>query len=150
MTDGKSLLQDLDHAITRGSEEARLRALWHATDLLITGRYSADDISVFGEVIGRLADEIEVEARAQLAGVMASCDGAPVNVLRQLAFDDAIEVAGPVLRHSERLDEATLVESAMTKGQPHLLAISQRRSIGEAVTEVLVRRGNQEVVTSVA
>jgi uncharacterized protein (DUF2336 family) len=38
----------------------------------------------------------------------------------------------------------------MTKGQAHLLAIAQRKSIGEAVTDVLVKRGDQAVVTSVA
>ncbi|MBR0846280.1 DUF2336 domain-containing protein [Bradyrhizobium diazoefficiens] len=150
MDGAKSLLQDLDDAIARGTDESRARALWHATDILITGRYSDDEISTFGEVIGRLADEIEVAARAQLSEVMAACDHAPLNVIEKLALDDEIEVAGPVLRESNRIDEKMLVESAMTKGQAHLLAISQRQSIGEAVTDVLVKRGNQEVVTSVA
>jgi hypothetical protein len=149
MNGAKSLLQDLDDAIARGTDESRAKALWHATDLLITGRYSADEISMFGEVIGRLADEIEVAARAQLSDVMAACDHAPLNVIHKLAFDDEIAVAGPVLRDSERLDEKTLVENALIKGQSHLLAISQRKSIGEAVTDVLVRRGDKEVVTAV-
>lgn len=150
MDGAKSLLQDLDDAIARGTEESRARALWHATDLLITGRYSDDEISTFGEVIGRLADEIELAARAQLSELMAACAHAPLNVIQQLAFDDAIEVAGPVLRESERLDDEMLVENATTKSQSHLLAIAQRKSIGETVTDVLVKRGNQEVVTSVA
>ena len=29
-----------------------MRALWHTTDLMITGRYSDDEIWTFGEVIG--------------------------------------------------------------------------------------------------
>ncbi|NMK91248.1 DUF2336 domain-containing protein, partial [Staphylococcus capitis] len=150
MNGANTLLQDLDDAIARGTDESRVKALWHATDLLITGRYVDDDISTFGEVIGRLADEIEVEARAQLSELMAGCDHAPLNVIEKLALDDKIEVAGPVLRDSNRIGEKVLVESAMTKGQAHLLAISQREAIGEAVTDVLVKRGNQEVVTSVA
>ncbi len=40
----KSYLQDLDEAISRGSDESRERALWHATDLLIAGSYSEDEI----------------------------------------------------------------------------------------------------------
>src|SRR6478752_2308559 len=150
MNGAKSLLQDLDDAIARGTDESRAKALWHATDILITGRYSDDEISMFGEVIGRLAEEIEVAARAQLSELMSACDHAPLNVIEKLALDDEIEVAGPVLRDSNRIDEKMLVESAMTKGQAHLLAIAQRQSIGEAVTDVLVKRGNQEVVTSVA
>lgn len=150
MIEAKSLLQDLDDAIARGTDESRSRALWHATDLLITGRYSEDEISVFGEVIGRLAEQIEIAARAQLAELLAACNHAPLNVIRQLAFDDEIVVAGPVLRESLRIDDETLVANAMTKGQPHLLAISQRVTIAEAVTDVLVKRGDQEVVASVA
>jgi uncharacterized protein (DUF2336 family) len=145
-----SFLRDLDEAIARGTAESRTRALWHATDLLITGRYSDEEIWTFGEVIGRLTEEIEVAVRAQLADLLAAFENAPANIIRKLAFDDAIEVAGPVLRGSEQLDNEALVASAQTKGQPHLLAISQRKSLEEAVTDVLVRRGDREVVKSVA
>jgi len=55
-----------------------------------------------------------------------------------------------VLQESERLETYALVANACTKSQPHLLAISKRRSIEEAVTDVLVTRGNREVVNSVA
>jgi hypothetical protein len=143
-------LRDLDDAVSRGTAESRKRALWHTTDLMIAGRFSDDEIWTFGEVIGRLADEIEVAARAQLARRLAGFEQAPVNIIRKLAFDDSIDVAGPVLRESERLDSETLVANAMTKSQPHLLAISERKSLPEAVTDVLVTRGNWDVVTSVA
>ncbi len=150
MSQSKSFLQDLDEAISRGTPESRARALWHATDLLIAGRYSEDEIWTFGEVIGRLADEIEVAARAQLARRLARTDNAPHHIINKLAFDDSIEVAGPVLRESGRLDAKTLVANARTKSQPHLLAISKRKSLEDAVTDVLVTRGNREVVNSVA
>jgi uncharacterized protein (DUF2336 family) len=146
----KSFLRDLDDAVLRGTAESRLRALWHTTDLLITGRYSDEEIWTFGEVIGRLADEIEVAARAQLARRLARIDNAPVNIIHKLAFDDSIDVAGPILQESERLEAYALVANVCTKSQPHLLAISKRKSIEEKVTDVLVTRGNQEVVHSVA
>jgi uncharacterized protein (DUF2336 family) len=146
----KSFLEDLDEAVSRGTPESRLRALWHTTDLMITGRYSEDEIWTFGEVIGRLADEIEVAARAQLAKQLARFDQAPVNIIHKLAFDDDIEVAGPILRESERLEPYALVANVCTKSQTHMLAISQRKSIDESVTDELVTRGNQEVVTAVA
>jgi uncharacterized protein (DUF2336 family) len=145
-----SFLKDLDDAILRGTSESRTRALWHTTDLLIAGGYSDDEIWTFGEVIGRLADEIEVAARAQLARRLARFDKAPVNIIHKLAFDDSIDVAGPVLRESERLEAYALVANACTKGQSHMLAISERKTIEEAVTDVLVTRGNWDVVNSVA
>jgi hypothetical protein len=146
----KSYLEDLDDAILRGTEESRTRALWHATDLLIKGRYSDEEVLTFGKVIGRLADEIEVEVRAQLSERLAHFDGAPDNVIRKLAFDDAIEVARPVLEWSNRLDDETLIANASIGSQAHLLAISKRKSIGESVTDVLVTRGDRAVVSSVA
>ena len=108
----KGFLRDLDEAVLRGTAESRLRALWHTTDLLITGRYSEDEIWTFGEVIGRLADEIEVAARTQLAKRLARFDDAPVNIIHKLAFDDSIDVAGPVLQESERLEPYALVANA--------------------------------------
>ena len=150
MGQGKSFLRDLDEAVSRGTPESRARALWHTTDLLVAGRYSEDEIWTFGEVIGRLADEIEVTARVQLAKRLARFDGAPVNIIHKLAFDDSIDVAGPILRGSERLEPYALVANVCTKGQSHLLAISQRKSLEETVTDVLVTRGNPEVVNSVA
>jgi uncharacterized protein (DUF2336 family) len=127
-----------------------MRALRHTTDLMMAGRYSEDEIWTFGEVIGRLADEIEVAARAELARQLADFDNAPANIIHKLAFDDDIEVAGPVLQDSERLEPYALIANACIKSQTHLLAISKRKSIDETVTDELVTRGNQEVVKSVA
>jgi uncharacterized protein (DUF2336 family) len=150
MTEARSFLQELTEAVLRGSPESRARALWHATDLLIAGRYTEDQIWVFGEVIGRLADEIELAARAKLAKLLAHSDNAPFNIVMILAFDDSIDVAGPVLQHSQRLGAQTLVANIRTKSQPHLLAISKRSYIPVVVTDELVTRGNREVVQSVA
>jgi uncharacterized protein (DUF2336 family) len=145
-----SFLQELEVAVSQGSAESRQRALWHATDLLIAGRYSDDEIWMFGEVIGLLEQDIAVAARAQLAKRLARVDHAPTSIINKLAFDDAIDVAGPVLRHSKRLDARTLVANARSKSQLHLLAISRRKSVSEDVTDVLVTRGNREVIHSVA
>jgi uncharacterized protein (DUF2336 family) len=150
MSGAKSFLRDLDLAVSRGTAESRTRALWHTTDLMITGRYSDDEIWTFGEVIGRLADEIEVAARAQLARRLARFDKAPVNIIHKLAFDDSIDVAGPILQESVQLEPYALVANVCTKAQTHLLAISKRGLLEETVTDVLVTRGDHDVVNSVA
>ena len=149
MSASQSFLQELDETVSRGSAESRAKALAYATDMLIIGRYSDEEIWVFGEVMGRLSDAIEVAVRAELARRLATTANAPINVVRKLAFDDSIDVAGPILEHFDRLDPETLVRNIRTKSQPHLLAISRRKSIPVVVTDELVTRGNQEVVTSV-
>ena len=148
--ESKSFLRDLDDAVSRGTPETRAKALWHTTDLMIAGSFSDDEIWTFGEVVTRLAEEIEVAARAQLSERLARFDRAPANIIHKLAFDDAIEVAGPVLRESRQLETYALVANVCTKSQAHMLSISKREKIEERVTDELVTRGNQEVVNSVA
>ena len=146
----KSFLDDLEEAVARGTPESRARALWHTTDLMIAGHFSEDEVWTFGEVVSRLAEEIEVAARAQLSQRLARFDQSPANIIHKLAFDDAIEVAGPVLRESKRLETYALVANACTKSQAHMLSISKRDTLEPRVTDELVKRGNQEVVNSVA
>lgn len=148
--ESKSFLDDLEEAVARGTPESRARALWHTTDLMIAGDFSDDEIWTFGEVVTRLADEIEVAARAQLSERLAHFDQAPVNIIHKLAFDDAIEVAGPVLRDSKQLETYALVANACTKSQAHMLSISKRETLEERITDELVKRGDQDVVNSVA
>jgi uncharacterized protein (DUF2336 family) len=148
--ENKSFLRDLDEAVSRGTPESRAKALWHTTDLMIAGSFSDDEIWTFGEVVTRLAEEIEVAARAQLSEKLARFDRAPANIIHKLAFDDSIEVAGPVLRESKQLETYALVANVCTKSQEHMLSISKRENIEERVTDELVTRGNQEVVNSVA
>lgn len=148
----QSLIDELEDALEQATPEKRSNALWRITDLFIASAdvYADDQITLFDDVIGRLVTTIESNARAKLANRLAKVSRAPINVIRTLSCDDDIAVARPVLRESERLDDAHLVATANAKGQPHLLAIAERRALSEAVTEVLVARGDREVVRSVA
>jgi uncharacterized protein (DUF2336 family) len=143
-----SFVAELEHAIVNGSSERRSQILQRITDLFVLGsaRFSESDISIFDDVIGRLALKIEQSAQVLLANRLAPIPNSPPKTIRTLAFSDAIEVAGPVLSQSPRLDDETLVELASQKGQGHMLAIAHRASLSEAVTTVLVKRGGRDVV----
>jgi uncharacterized protein (DUF2336 family) len=146
------LIDELEAALASGNIPRRVDILTRITDLFITGAevYSQEQVGVFDDVMVRLVNTIETQARAKLAHRLAPIANAPENVIHMLAFDDDIEVARPVLIQSERLDDRDLLVSAGTKSQEHLHAIAQRRSLSEAVTDVLVERGDREVVHSVA
>jgi uncharacterized protein (DUF2336 family) len=145
-------ISEIDTAVANSAPERRAHMLGRVTNLFVlhAASFSDYEIGLFDDVIGRLAAEIEVEARILLAQRLAVVPNAPRNVIRMLAFDDHADVATPVLTHSERLDEASLVETAKTKGQKHLFAISRRRLLGEPVTDLLVERGDRSVAISVA
>jgi len=144
------LLDELETALAIGSVARRIDILTRVTDLFINGaeRFSEDQVGVFDDVMARLVNTIEAKARAKLSYRLAPIANAPANVIHMLAFDDDIEVARPVLTHSARLDDRDLV-TAGAKSQDHLFAISQRQSLSEAVTDVLVERGDRDVVHSV-
>jgi uncharacterized protein (DUF2336 family) len=144
------LISEVEYAIANGSLGRREEILGRVTDLFIAGatRLSDEEVALFDDVITRLAVEIEISARALLSIRLAPISNAPPRTIRILAFDDAIEVAAPVLIHSPRLDDTDLVENARIKGQGHLLAVSQRSHLSEAVTDVLVERGDQLVLRS--
>jgi uncharacterized protein (DUF2336 family) len=152
MSERNSLIRELEDAIERGSNDKRAETLRRVTDLFTRRApdLSEQHVELFDDVIVRLAGEIETKARAELARRLAPIDNAPPNAIRDLAQDEAIEVAAPVLLRSRRLGEADLVEIARTRGQAHLLAISSRRPLGHAVTDVLVHRGDGDVLFSVA
>ncbi|MEJ2376659.1 MAG: DUF2336 domain-containing protein [Pseudolabrys sp.] len=75
---------------------------------------------------------------------------APPRLVRALAFDDAIDVAAPVLAHSPQLSDDNLAEKPRSKSQDHLYAFAQRLKLSECVTDVLVERGDDRVVRKVA
>ena len=152
MTNAPSLIDELERALSAGTNAQRITMLSRITDLFVEGasRYSAGQINLFDEVIVKLVTAIEAKTRAKLSSRLAPVHNAPPGVINMLAFDDDIEVARPVLTLSERLGEADLVANASSKSQQHLAAIAERRSLSEAVTDVLVARGDRQVVHSVA
>lgn len=146
----ENLLEELQAALSHGTVARRVETLRRVTDLFVGNAvdYSDDHIRVFDDVFQCLIEQIEISARALLAERLAPIASAPPQIIRTLALDEVIEVAGPVLSKSERLDEATLIEIARTRGQAHLKAISLRRMLSQALTDVLVTRGNEDVVQS--
>ncbi len=148
MDGNQRLFADIEKAISDRSASQRAESLRQVTDLFLlrAADYSDDQIALFDDVIARLAAEIEVSARALLAKRLAEVPNAPRGVIEFLAFDDDIEVARPILTHSERLNDEAILRNAKTKSQQHLLAISRRKRLAAAITDVLVERGDNRVV----
>ena len=145
-----NLVDELEGILATKNISRRAEILRRVTDLFVvgSGRFSEDQVELFDNVMAKLVENVEQAARAQFGTRLAKLSDAPTKIIRQLAFDEAIEVAGPVLLHSGRLDDGALIEAARSKGQEHLLAISGRKLLAESVTDVLVERGDEAVVSS--
>jgi hypothetical protein len=152
MTERLTLLITLELAIARSSIQRRTDMLLQLADLFLHGstRLTENQIIVIDEVITRVATEVDASVRALLAKRLARIGNAPINLTRMLAADNDVQVAYPILAHSDRIDEATLLYSARTTSQKHLLAISWRKSLSEKLSDMLLERGNRQVVLSTA
>src|ERR1700730_9622701 len=97
-----TLLTALDNVVQRGSPDRRAEMLQRVTSLFVEGadRFNDEHVALFDDVISRLIVEIEAKARAELSVRLASIGNAPPEVVRRLALDENISVAGPVLQHS--------------------------------------------------
>ena len=147
-----SIIDELEEAVRSGSSAKRVSTLRQVTDLFLhdAERLSEEQIKVFDGVLCHLAARVETRVKAELGARLAPLEYAPSGVVEQLAWDDEIAVAGTVLAHSSCLATGTLVEIAKAKGQDHLLAISGRTNLPEAVTDVIVDRGERKVIRRLA
>ncbi len=152
MGPSQMLIRDLYDKIGDITPDRQALTLRHLTDLFLVGaeQFSSDEIALIDDIFVRLVESIDDAARALLASRLGPVAKAPPKVLHRLACDDMIDVAAAVLTQSEALDDATLIECAVTKTQDHMLAISQRKTLSESVTDVLVKRGDRDVVLSTA
>src|SRR6202030_3368348 len=152
MTDAElSIVDQIKTIIHMGSAEKRLATARQVTDLFLSsaGSFNHEQIELFGDLLERLINTIELRAiadvstriaLAEMSSQLAPIAQAPPSVVRRLASNDEIAIAGPVLTESARLSAEDLVEIAKTKGEQHLLAISGRWWLKEIVTDVLLAR----------
>jgi uncharacterized protein (DUF2336 family) len=152
MTTTNSLIGEIQNGGLSRSTKRQVSALVRMSDLFTagSGRYSREQIELFDNVFKALVEIIELKTRARIARHIAVSTDAPASLVRALALDEDISVAGPVLTQSRLLSDSDIALSARTRGQDHLYAIAQRSFLGEAITDILIERGGCDVVRAVA
>lgn len=146
------LIPELEEALRQISVDKHGDTVRRVTDFFVAGapRFSELHVRLFDRILGRLIVALKTPALVELARALAPIANAPPDVIRRLARDEAIAVAGPVLTRSTCLNEQDLVEIARTKSQAHLFAISGRSAISEPVSDILVERGDRDVARNLA
>jgi uncharacterized protein (DUF2336 family) len=152
MTAATSLIPGLDEIVRRGDPKRLAEASRRISELFLQGaaKFKSDHVELFDGVLIDLVPHTGLTARAELAERLSVLANAPRGLVGQLACADEIMVAGPLLRRSPVIDESALVEIARVKGQGHLLAMSERPRLSPDLTDVIVRRGDREVVRRAA
>jgi uncharacterized protein (DUF2336 family) len=152
MTAAASLIPGLDEIVRHSDPARRAEAGRRIAELLLedAARLRASHVALLDDILVDLIPYVETVARAELAQRFSLLANAPRALVGQFARENEILVAGPVLRRSAVLDEGVLLEVARLKGQGHLLAMAERSTLSAGITDVMVRRGDREVVRRTA
>jgi uncharacterized protein (DUF2336 family) len=152
MTFAASLIPGLDEFVKHGDPKRRAEAARRIAELFLRGaaNFRPDHVDLFDGVLIDLVPHTELAARVDLAERLSILANAPRALVGQLAREDEITIAGPLLRRSPIIDERALIEIARTKGQGHLLAMSERPRLSSDITDVIVHRGDRQVVRRAA
>ena len=147
-----SLIPGLDEIVRNGDPKRRAEAARRISELFLqaAANLRPDHVELFDGVLIELVPHTEIAARCDLAERLSVLGNAPRGLVGQLAHEDEISIAGPLLRRSPLIDEDVLIEIARIKGQGHLLAMSERPKLSPDLTDVIVRRGDREVVRRAA
>jgi hypothetical protein len=143
-------LQELESLARERSSDRRRALLRAITDRFFgSGERTQSEVALYDDVVMRVLKEVEPMARAELADRIADASEPPRKALLRLA-EDEILVAEPILTRSAALDDTDLERIARQQSQAHLAAIAVRPALSERVTDVLVDRGDDHVVGTVA
>ena len=128
------------------------QVLEEAADLFLSNvdRLSDSQIGAVDGVLSHLIGRVDASTVVHLSEALAPINRAPRQAIRKLAFHQDPLVAAPVLRCSPCLSEADLLEIAKGCSQQHLLAISDRKILNEALTDALLRFGDVNVSNALA
>ena len=140
------LTAELEAAISDGSASRRAHILRRVAELFLAEahRLTLSQLSVFDEVLICLSHRVEARALAELSAALADVTPAPPETMRRLARHDNAAVASPALLKSCTLADADIIEIAGNCSQQHLVAISKRPALSEAVTDVILKHAGKD------
>ncbi|HEY5072469.1 MAG TPA: DUF2336 domain-containing protein [Caulobacteraceae bacterium] len=112
---------------------------------LPASRVNAFERSVTADLLVEILRDADLEERVKVARRLATLNEIP-NVLVRLILRDDIEVAAPLLKDNNSLNDCDLLDCVRASGEAHRLAVAGRRGISEVVVEALVEAGDIAVV----
>src|ERR1700761_159660 len=107
----RSIVDEVEAAIKVGPSGKSLETVKRVTELFLAsaGSFNSEQIELFDKLLERLIKTIEIRAiadvsariaLAELSAQLAPVSRAPPSVVRRLARNDEISIAGPVLKES--------------------------------------------------
>ncbi|MDJ0931462.1 DUF2336 domain-containing protein [Breoghania sp.] len=144
-------LEGLTVMIEKGEEVDRNALIDVLTDLFLAveGSKAEDLAKVFGNVVLGFFNRLEDSAHLELAERVGDHKLLPRELALRLADDEILEIARHILEGSPVLEIDSLVDFAQRKPQPHLKALASCLNLTTPITDILVRRGTNDVLRKV-
>ena len=152
MTVATSMIPGLEEIVKGGDPKRRVEAARRISEMYLQDapNLRSHHVDLFDGILVDLVPHTDITARAELAERLSRLINAPRALVGQLAHEDELSIAGPLLRRSRVIDEPALIEIARLRGQGHLLAMSERPMLSPGLTDVIVQRGDRDVVRRAA
>lgn len=147
MSTPDSRLPELISLARESSSERRRAVLRELTESFFgASGHGEVETEAYGVILAEVAQDMEAAVRAELAERFGPAPHAPRGLVRTLADDPEAAVATAVLRASPLLTDEDLLRVVRKHGQDHLRAVSARPQVSEAVSDVIVARGDDETL----
>lgn len=145
------MLRSLSKMPAEMSSESRRQLLNAVTDLFLLDHDPSETSKEhYGEIATTSLPHLDDNARRDYAQNVASLPSLPHTVATTLAQDSDVGVARLVLKLSPVLTDTDLAAIALSQSQQHLVAIAERAQLSEGLTDILVERGDRDVLHTVS
>ena len=135
-----------------GSPEHDTKIFKQVMNLFLSSvdQLSESQIGAVDGVLAHLVGRVDAATVVPLSEALSTLERAPLQTIRKLAFHEHPDAAAPILKQSGRLSQADLLEIVKSCSQQHLLAICDRKTLNEALTDALMRFGDVNVSNALA
>jgi uncharacterized protein (DUF2336 family) len=146
------LIAELDHVLRASSPDRHARMLRQVAALFIEDahRLTERQIGVFDDILVRLTEDVKLRTLTTLSRSIADLRAVPRELARRLANHDDPDVAAPILRQCDCIADADLIDIAWMRAEGHLCAIAGRKTVNRDLADVLLMRGDSNVLRALA
>lgn len=141
--------RDVERLMTKPSAEIRVETAEKVAEDFSSRDLSQSERRIAEDIFRHLMKDAEVRVREALSVQLKSCPDVPHDVAAALGRD-VDSVALPMLRFSEVLTDADLIEILQEQGPEKQIAIAQRTSLSTAVSGAVIETNNDLAVARLA
>ena len=108
-------------------------------------QFTDQELVLMNDILKKLIQEVAGPIRKALAEKLARAKSAPSEVIEMLGNDE-IDVATPILMHSDFLTDRALIEIVRRRTRQHRLAVAMRERVSSGVCHALVEFREVDVI----